>query len=145
MSGATVVAPLETMAWLASGAAVKDDVKAAPLVPKPMSAEASLVPGLMRKYALLLEAMRRLAPLNVATRPAACNTGLAAKASFSVFWRSAPERELPPVASPPDRSILGMAMEGPPLIENSRCAVPAETVLSYAVPDRKSTRLNSSH
>src|ERR1017187_7143879 len=120
-------APLERMAWLCACASVNDEVKAAPLVPKPMSAVVSLLPGLIRKLVLLLDVMVRLVPLKVAVRPAACKVGSALNALFSVLWRSAPERELGGAAFPPDRLMFGMAIEAPPLMENSRCAVPVAT------------------
>jgi hypothetical protein len=73
---ATADAPLESTALLVAGAAVKVDVNAAPAVPKPMSADASLAPGLRRKKVPLPDAMVREVPSNVATRAAACKAGV---------------------------------------------------------------------
>src|ERR1035438_8661598 len=134
LSEATADAPLDSTALLVAGAAVKVDAKATPATPKPMSAVASLAPGLRRKKVLLLDVMVRAVPSKVATRPAACRAGLAANPALMACARSLPERELSPVASPAARSMGARAMEGPPLMENSRCAEPHETVLSYATP-----------
>src|ERR1019366_9682810 len=133
-SEATADTPLESTALLVAGAAVKVDAKATPAVPKPMSAVGSLAPGLRRKKVLLPDAMVREVPSNVATRPAACKAGLAGNPALMACARSLPERELSPTASPAARSMGAMAMEGPPLMENSRCVKPHETVLSYAAP-----------
>src|ERR1019366_9290179 len=133
-SEATADALLETTACLVAGPAVRVDAKTTPAVPKPMSAVASLAPRLRRKKVLLPDAMVREVPSNVATRPAACRAGLAANPVLIACARSLPERELSPTASPAARSMGARAMEGPPLMENSRCVEPHETALSYAAP-----------
>src|ERR1017187_6040748 len=134
LSEATADAPLESIVLLVAGAAVKADVNAAPAVPKPMSAVGSLAPELRREKVLLPDAMVSEVPSKVATRPAACKAGLAASSALMACARSLPERELSPTASPAARSMGARAMAGPPLMENSRCAKPVETVLSYAAP-----------